>query len=261
MGLQGRVALVTGSTSGIGLGIARALAAEGASVMLNGFGEAAAIEAIRAGLAAEHGVAVAHAGADVTRPAEVAAMLAQTERELGGLDVLVNNAGVQHVAPIEAFDDAQWDRVIATNLSAVFHCTKAAIPGMRARGWGRIVNIASAHGLVASAQKSAYVAAKHGVLGLTKVAAIELADSGVTVNAICPGWVLTPLVQQQIDARAAAQGRPVDDVAQDFLAEKQPQRRFTTPAQIGALAVFLCSEAAANITGAPLSIDGGWAAR
>jgi 3-hydroxybutyrate dehydrogenase len=261
MSLHGKVALVTGSTSGIGLGIARALAREGASILLNGFGDAAAIAALRADLAATHGVAAAYCDADVTRPDAVRAMLDQARRDLGGLDILVNNAGVQHVAPIESFDDSQWDRVIATNLSAVFHCTKAAMPGLRARGWGRIINIASAHGLVASAHKSAYVAAKHGVLGLTKVAAIELAGSGVTCNAICPGWVLTPLVQQQIDARAAAQARPVAEVADDFLAEKQPQRRFTTPEEVGALAVFLCGEAAANITGAPLSIDGGWVAQ
>lgn len=261
MSLHGKAALVTGSTSGIGLGIARALAAEGVSVLLNGFGDAAQIEQTRAEMERAAGVGVAYSGADVTDPAAVREMVAQAERDLGRLDILVNNAGVQHVAPIEAFDDAQWDRVIGTNLSAVFHCTKAAIPGLRARGWGRIINIASAHGLVASAQKSAYVAAKHGVLGLTKVAAMELAGSGVTCNAICPGWVLTPLVQQQIDARAGAQGRAVADVAEEFLAEKQPQRRFTTPEEIGALAVFLCGDAAANITGAPLSIDGGWVAQ
>ena len=261
MGLQGKVALVTGSTSGIGLGIAAALAAAGADVMLNGFGDAAGIERIRADMAATHGVRVLYDGADMARPAEVAALVARTQRDLGAVDILVNNAGVQHVAPIEDFPDTQWDRVIAINLSAVFHAMKAAIPGMKAKGWGRIINIASAHGLVASGQKVAYVAAKHGVVGMTKVAAIECAEHGVTVNAICPGWVLTPLVQAQLDARAAREGTGVEAQKTAFLAEKQPMRRFTTPEGIGGLAVFLCSDAAATITGAPLSIDGGWVAQ
>ncbi len=261
MGLAGRVALVTGSTSGIGLGIARALAGQGASVMLNGFGEPDAVEAIRAGIEREHGVQVRHHGADMTRPGEIAAMVAEAERAFGSLDVLVNNAGIQHVAAVEDFPVERWDAVIAINLSSAFHAMRAAIPGMRARGWGRIINIASAHALVGSAGKSAYVAAKHGVLGLTKAAAIELADAGVTVNAICPGWVRTPLVERQIEARAAAEGRTTGEVERDMLGEKQPMARFTTPEQIGAMAVFLCSEAAETITGAPLSIDGGWAAR
>jgi 3-hydroxybutyrate dehydrogenase len=260
MSLQGRVAIVTGSTSGIGLGIARALAADGAALMMNGFGDAAEIEALRAELEATHGVAVRHSGADMSRPAEIAHLVAQTRAELGGVDVLVNNAGIQFTALIEDFPAEKWDAVIAINLSAAFHAMQAAIPPMKQAGWGRIINIASAHGLVASAQKSAYVAAKHGIVGLTKAAAIELANTGVTCNAICPGWVLTPLVQQQIDARAAAQGRPVGEVRQALLAEKQPMLEFTTPEQIGALAVFLCSDGARTITGAPLSIDGGWTA-
>jgi len=258
MSLKGKVALVTGSTSGIGQGIAEALAAEGADLMLNGFGDAAAIEALRAGTAAKFGVRVAYNGADLSKPAEVAGLIADTEAKLGSVDILVNNAGVQFVAAIEDFPDAQWDRIIALNLSAVFHGMKAAIPGMKARGWGRIINIASAHGLVASAQKVAYVAAKHGVVGATKVAAIELANSGVTVNAICPGWVLTPLVQKQLDDRAKKEGKDVASLTHAFLTEKQPMAQFTKVEQIGGLAVFLCSDAAATMTGAPISIDGGW---
>ncbi len=259
--LTGKVALITGSTSGIGLGIARAFAQAGTAVMLNGLGEASAIEAVRSGIEAEHGVRVLYDGADMTRPAAIAAMVGRVEAELGSLDILVNNAGIQHTARIEDFAAERWDAVIAINLSAAFHAMQAAIPGMRARGSGRIISIASAHGLVASAQKSAYVAAKHGIIGLTKVAAIELAGCGVTVNAICPGWVLTPLVQAQLEARAAREGRGIDAVTHDLLAEKQPLERFTTPEQIGALAVFLSGDAASTITGAPLSIDGGWTAQ
>jgi 3-hydroxybutyrate dehydrogenase len=258
MNLKGKVALVTGSTSGIGLGIARALAAEGADIAMNGFGAADAIEAMRSAIASEFGVRVAHFPADMAKPAEIADIVARSVAALGGVDILVNNAGVQHVAPIEAFPDAEWDRVIAINLSAVFHATKAVIPGMRAKGWGRVVNIASAHGLVASGQKVAYVAAKHGVVGMTKVAAIELAGSGATCNAICPGWVLTPLVEQQLQARAAETGQGIDAVKEAFLAEKQPLHEFSTPEQIGAAAVFLCSEGARTITGTSLSVDGGW---
>jgi 3-hydroxybutyrate dehydrogenase len=258
MSLRGKVALVTGSTSGIGLGIARALAAEGADIAMNGFGAADAIEAMRSAIASEFGVRAAHFPADMARPAEITAMVANCAAMLGGVDILVNNAGVQHVAPIEAFPEAEWDRVIAINLSAVFHATKAVMPGMRAGGWGRIVNIASAHGLVASGQKVAYVAAKHGVVGMTKVAAIELAGSGATCNAICPGWVLTPLVERQLQARAAETGLGIDAVKEAFLAEKQPLHEFSTPEQIGAAAVFLCSEGARTITGTSLSVDGGW---
>jgi 3-hydroxybutyrate dehydrogenase len=260
MGLHGKVACVTGSTSGIGLGIARALAAEGAAVLLNGFGEPAAIERLRQEIAERHGVRVQYHGADMRRPDEIAAMVAAAREGLGGLDVLVNNAGIQFTAPIEAFPPERWDAVIAINLSAAFYAMRAAIPVMKQGGWGRIINIASAHGLVASAEKSAYVAAKHGIVGLTKVAAIELADTGITCNAICPGWVLTPLVQKQIEDRAARERRPVEQVRRELLLEKQPMERFTTPEQIGALAAFLCTEAAATITGAPLPIDGGWTA-
>jgi 3-hydroxybutyrate dehydrogenase len=255
MSLQGKVALVTGSTSGIGLGIARALAATGADIMLNGFGDAAQIEALRSELAATHGVKVAYNGADISKPAQIAAMVADAVKTLGAVDILVNTASV------EAFPDDRWDQVIAINLSGVFHGMKAAIPEMKAKGWGRIINIASAHGLVASPQKVAYVAAKHGVVGMTKVAAIELANSGVTVNAICPGWVLTPLVEKQLHDRAAREGKTLEQVTHDLVAEKQPMVKFTTPEQIGGLAVFLCSEAAATITGTPLSIDGGWTAQ
>ena len=261
MSLKGKVALVTGSTSGIGLGIARALAAEGADLMLNGFGDPAAIEQERAGIAGSFGARVGYSAADMSKPYEIAGMVADAEKTLGAVDILVNNAGIQHVAAIEEFPSERWDAIIAINLSAVFFAMKAAIPGMKRRGWGRIINIASAHGLVASAQKVAYVAAKHGVVGMTKVAAIELANSGVTVNAICPGWVKTPLVERQLEARARQEGIGVEQAAERFLAEKQPMLRFSTPDGIGALAVFLCSDGAATITGAPLSIDGGWVAQ
>lgn len=260
MSLKGRVAVVTGSTSGIGLGIARALAAEGASLMLNGFGDAQQIEALRAGLQAEFGVQVAYSAADMSKAEDIAGMIATAAASLGGCHILVNNAGIQFTAPVEEFPAARWDAIIAINLSAAFHAMQAAIPGMKAAGWGRIVNIASAHGLVASPHKAAYVAAKHGLLGLTKVAAIELANAGITANAICPGWVLTPLVQKQIEDRAAAEGRTVDAIREELLAEKQPMLQFSTPEQIGALTVFLCSENAKTITGVPLSIDGGWTA-
>jgi 3-hydroxybutyrate dehydrogenase len=261
MNLKGKVALVTGSTSGIGLGIARALAAEGADLMMNGFGDAAAIAALQADLAQRHSVRVRYCGADIARPEQCAAMVAQAHAELGGLDILVNNAGVQFVADIAEFPTEQWDRIIAINLSGAFHATKAASPGMKAKAWGRIINIASAHGLVASAQKAAYVAAKHGLIGLTKVAAIELANDGITCNAICPGWVLTPLVEQQLQARARKESIGIDEAKRRFLAEKQPMARFSTPEAIGATAVFLCSEGASTITGAPISVDGGWVAQ
>jgi 3-hydroxybutyrate dehydrogenase len=260
MNLKGKVALVTGSTSGIGLGIARALAADGADIVLNGFGDAGAIEELRAGLVADHGVRAIYDAADVSRAAPIAAMVARAQAELGSVDVLVNNAGIQHVADIADFPAEKWDAIIAINLSSAFHAMQAAIPGMKRRGWGRIINIASAHGLVGSAQKSAYVAAKHGIVGLTKVAAIELANDAITANAICPGWVLTPLVQKQIDDRAARDGREVAELMHDFLTDKQPMAAFSTPEQIGALTVFLCSEAARTMTGAPFSIDGGWTA-
>ena len=237
-----------------------AAVAEGADIMMNGFGDPAEIEQLRAGMAECFGVRVAYDGADLMRGEAVEALVARTREQLGGPDVLVNNAGIQFTAPIEEFPAERWDAIIALNLSAAFHAMHAAIPGMRERGWGRIINIASAHGLVASANKSAYVAAKHGIVGLTKVAAIELANAGVTCNAICPGWVLTPLVQKQLDARAAAEGKPLDQVRRDLLAEKQPMEQFTTPENLGALAAFLCSDAAATMTGTPVSMDGGWTA-
>jgi len=259
--LKGKSALVTGSTSGIGLGIARALAAEGANVMLNGFGDAGAIEALRRGLAGECKVKVGFHGADISKPAEVHALVRAAATELGGVDILVNNAGIQHTAPVESFPAERWDAIIAVNLSSNFHAIQAALPEMRRRGWGRIINIASAHGLVASPQKAAYVTAKHGVVGLTKVVALETATTGITCNAICPGWVLTPILQKQIDDRAARESIPVAKAKLDIVSEKQPSHEVVTPEQIGALAVFLCSPAAAQIRGAALSIDGGWTAQ
>jgi len=259
--LKGKAAIVTGSTSGIGLGIARALAGERADLMLNGFGDAAEIEKLRSGLAAQHGVRVAYNGADMSNPAEIQALVEQATRELGRVDVLVNNAGIQHVAPVHEFPPERWDAVIAINLSATFHAIRAALPQMLARNWGRIINIASAHGLVASVNKVAYVAAKHGVVGITKVVALETAQTGVTCNAICPGWVLTPLVQKQIDALAAREKLAPEAAKIRLLGEKQPSLEFATPEQIAATAVFLCSEGAAQIRGASLSIDGGWTAQ
>ncbi len=259
--LKGKTALVTGSTSGIGLATARALAADGANIMLNGFGDKDAIEKERAGLEKEFGIKARYSAADMSKPAEIAAMIATTEKEFGALDVLVNNAGIQHVANIEDFPAEKWDAVIAINLSSSFHTIKAAIPGMKKRKWGRIINIASAHGLVASGQKAAYVAAKHGIVGLTKVVAIEAANDGVTCNAICPGWVLTPLVQKQIDARAKETGQSVREAEIALLSEKQPMHQFSKPEGIGALAVFLSSDAASTITGSAYSIDGGWVAQ
>ncbi len=261
MSLKGKVALVTGSTSGIGQGIAEALAAEGASIMLNGFGDAAAIETLRASLEQRFGVKAGYNGADIGKGEQIAAMVSATQKELGSLDILVNNAGIQFTAPVEDFPAEKWDQIIAINMSGVFHGMKAAIPGMKAKGWGRIVNIASAHGLVASPFKVAYVAAKHGVMGMTKVAAIELANDGITVNAICPGWVLTPLVQKQLEDRAKEKSSTVEKETHAFVTEKQPMSQFSTTEQIGALTVFLCSDAARTITGVPVSIDGGWTAQ
>ena len=255
--LTGKTALVTGSTSGIGLGIAQTLAREGANIVLNGFGE---VEPAQAAVAAL-GVQVAYHGADMSKPAEIEAMMAFAKDKFGGVDVLVNNAGIQHVANVEDFPPEKWDAIIAINLSSAFHTSRLAIPGMRARNWGRIINIASAHGLVASAAKSAYVAAKHGLVGLTKASALELATTGVTVNAICPGWVLTPLVQQQIDARARKGGISVEQAKKDLLGEKQPSLQFTTPEQLGALAIFLCGAAADNVRGVAWAVDGGWTAQ
>ncbi len=259
--LKGKVALVTGSTSGIGLGMARALAAQGADIMLNGFGDAAEIEALRAGLAREFAVRVAYDGADLSKPAEVTRLVAVTEQGFGRLDILVNNAGIQFTAKIEDFPPEKWEAIINLNLSAAFYAIKAALPGMKARNWGRIINTASAHGLVASEEKVAYVAAKHGLLGMTKVVALETAKTGITCNAICPGWVLTPLVQKQIDALAAKDGIDKKEASNRLLGAKQPSMEFVTPEQIGALAVFLCSPGADQMRGVPLSIDGGWVAQ
>ncbi|HTV90581.1 MAG TPA: 3-hydroxybutyrate dehydrogenase [Stellaceae bacterium] len=261
MTLRGKTAIVTGSTSGIGQGIAAALAAEGCAIVLNGFGDPTAIERLRRDIADRHGIEALYVAADMGQPAEIRRLVATAVEAFGGIDILVNNAGIQHVAPIAKFPEDRWDAVIAINLSAAFHATKAALPPMIAKGWGRIVNIASAHGLVASGEKAAYVSAKHGLVGLTKVTAIETANQGITCNAICPGWVLTPLVAQQIEARAQVQGIAVEQARADLLREKQPMLDFTTPEKIGALAVFLCGEAAATITGAALSIDGGWVAQ
>jgi 3-hydroxybutyrate dehydrogenase len=259
--MKGKAAIVTGSTSGIGLGVARALAADGADILLNGFGDRAAIENLVSEMKSQYRNKVAYSAADMSKPAEVAGMVEQASRELGRVDILVNNAGIQHTAPVEEFPPEKWDAVIAINLSAAFHAIRVALPHMKARNWGRIVNIASAHGLVASAQKVAYVAAKHGLLGITKVVALETARTGITCNAICPGWVLTPLVQKQIDDRAARERIPLERARVELLAEKQPSLEFATPEQIGAAVVFLCSEAAAQIRGAALPIDGGWTAQ
>ena len=259
--LAGKTAIVTGSTSGIGLGIARAFAASGANILLNGFGDSATIEKLRADLATEFNVKVAFSSADMANAAEVRAMVLQGYEELGSVDILVNNAGIQHTAVVEEFPDDRWDAILAINLSSNFHAIKAALPHMKEKNWGRIINVASAHGLVASATKAAYVAAKHGVVGLTKVVALETARTGVTCNAICPGWVLTPLVQRQIDAMAARDNISVEQAKTQLLAEKQPSVEFATPEQIGGIAVFLCSETANQIRGSSISVDGAWTAQ
>ncbi|MBR7617763.1 3-hydroxybutyrate dehydrogenase [Phenylobacterium sp. 20VBR1] len=258
--LQSKSAVVTGSTSGIGLAIARALAAEGANVLINGFGKPEDIEKERAGIETEFGVKAIYSAADMTKPAEIATMIADAEKAFGAVDVLVNNAGIQFVSPIEDFPIDKWDQIIAINLSAAFHAIRAAVPGMKARGWGRIISTASAHSLVASPFKSAYVAAKHGIAGLTKTAALELATHGVTVNCISPGYVWTPLVENQIPATMASRGLTRDQVINDVLLEAQPTKEFVTPEEVAAIAVFLCSPAAKQMTGANLSVDGGWTA-
>jgi 3-hydroxybutyrate dehydrogenase len=255
--LKGKTALVTGSTSGIGLGIAKALAEQGANIMMNGFGEKdAAMAEVKA-----FGVEVDYHGADMSKPAEIEAMMQATEKRFGTVDILVNNAGIQHVANVEDFPVDRWDAIIAINLSSAFHTTRMALPGMKQRNWGRIINLASVHGLVASAQKSAYVAAKHGIVGLTKVTALETAQTGVTCNAICPGWVLTPLVQKQVDARAQKDQVNNEEAKKRLLSEKQPSGEFVTPEQLAALAVFFCSPAATQIRGVAWNMDGGWAAQ
>ena len=255
--LKGKTAIVTGSTSGIGLGIAKALAAQGANIVLNGFGDVDGPKAEIAALGAQ----VGYHGADMSKPAEIEAMVQYAATTFGSVDILVNNAGIQHVARVENFPVEKWDAIIAINLSSAFHATRLALPGMLAKNWGRIINVASVHGLVGSAEKSAYVAAKHGVVGLTKVTALENAISGVTCNAICPGWVLTPLVQKQVDAKAAAQGISNADATKQLLGEKEPSLQFTTPEELGALAVFFCSPAGDNVRGVAWNMDGGWAAQ
>ncbi|MDP3797677.1 MAG: 3-hydroxybutyrate dehydrogenase [Polaromonas sp.] len=259
--LKGKTALVTGSTSGIGLGIAKSLAAQGANIVLNGFGD---VDGPKADILAL-GVKVAYHGADMSKPADIEDMMKFAASQFGQVDILVNNAGIQHVARVENFPVEKWDAVIAINLSSAFHATRLALPAMLAadngRGWGRIINIASVHGLVGSAEKSAYVAAKHGIVGLTKVTALENATSGVTCNAICPGWVLTPLVQKQVDARAAAGNISIEAATQQLLGEKEPSMQFTTPEELGALAVFFCSTAGNNVRGVAWNMDGGWTAQ
>jgi 3-hydroxybutyrate dehydrogenase len=258
---RSKVALITGSTSGIGLGIAHALAEQGADLMLNGFGEPAAISSLIAELSSSYGVRVLHHGADMSKPAEIEDLIRATESKLGRIDFLVNNAGIQHVSSVESFPAERWDAIIAINLSSAFHTTRCAVPGMKKRNFGRIVNIASVHGLVASANKTAYVAAKHGIVGLTKSVALECAGTPVTCNAICPGWVLTPLVQKQVDARASEKKISNEEAKRELLAEKQPSGEFVTTEQLGQLAVFLCSDAAAQVRGVAWAMDGGWTAQ
>src|ERR1043165_8397941 len=258
--LKGKTALVTGSTSGIGLGIATRLAKDGANIVLNGFGDAKEIEALRAKLAAQCKVEVTYDAADMTKPETIAAMLRKAIERFGAVDVLVNNAGIQHVAPVDEFPVDKWDAIIAINLSSAFHATRAALPAMKKKKWGRIVNIASAHALVASPFKSAYVAAKHGIAGFTKTVALEVAQQGITANAICPGYVRTPLVEKQIPDQAKARGISEEQVVRDVILAAQPTKQFVKVDEIADLSVFLCSEGAASITGAILSIDGGWTA-
>ncbi|BDR08704.1 3-hydroxybutyrate dehydrogenase [Comamonas testosteroni] len=259
--LKGKTALVTGSTSGIGLGIAIALARQGANIVLNGFGdvEAPRAQVLDAGKAA--GIEVGYHGADMSKATDIEAMMKYAAAEFGRVDILVNNAGIQHVAKVQDFPVEKWDAILAINLSSAFHTTRLALPAMQQANWGRIINVASVHGLVGSAEKSAYVAAKHGIVGLTKVTALENATTGVTCNAICPGWVLTPLVQKQVDAKAAAQGISNEDATKQLLGEKEPSMQFTTPEELGELAVFFCSAAANNVRGVAWNMDGGWAAQ
>jgi 3-hydroxybutyrate dehydrogenase len=259
--LSGKTALVTGSTSGIGLGIARSLAEQGANIVFNGFGDAQQIEKLYTDIGSEFGVQTAYHNADMSKPAEIEAMMKFATERFGGVDILVNNAGIQHVATVDEFPPEKWDAIIAINLTSAFHTTRLALPGMKQKNWGRIINLASVHGLVGSSGKSAYVAAKHGLVGFTKVTALELAQTGVTCNAICPGWVLTPLVQKQVDDRAARDGLSNDAARKALLAEKQPSGEFVTPAELGALAVFFCSPAGDQVRGVAWNMDGGWAAQ
>ncbi|MBM4425157.1 MAG: 3-hydroxybutyrate dehydrogenase [Chloroflexi bacterium] len=259
--LKGKSAVVTGSTSGIGLGVARALAAQGCNVVLNGFGDPAEIERIRSEMARADGGRIIHHGADMTQPDEIEEMMGVAVKAFGGVDILCNNAGIQHTSPVDGFPPEKWNAIIAINLSSSFHTIRHALPHMKKKGWGRIINTASAHGLVASVNKAAYVSAKHGLIGLTKVVALETAGSGITCNAFCPGWVRTPLVETQIEARAKQLGLSIEEAARNLLSEKQPSQQFVQIDQIGQLVVFLCSDAAAQITGASISIDGGWTAQ
>jgi len=258
--LQGKTAIVTGSTSGIGLGIAEAFAHSGANVVLNGFGDAMQIEKTRSELAQRTNAKIVYSPADMSKPKAIAQMVRQTSETFGGVDIMVNNAGIQHVAPIEEFPEEKWDAIMAINLSSAFHATKLVLPSMREKGWGRVINVASAHALVASPYKAAYVAAKHGVLGLTKVTALETAEDGITCNAICPGYVRTPLVEKQIDDQARAHGIPREQVVNDVLLKNQPNKRFIEVAELAALALFLCSDSGASVTGVALPMDGGWTA-
>jgi 3-hydroxybutyrate dehydrogenase len=259
--LKGKAALVTGSTSGIGLGIARALACAGANVVLNGFGNSDEIERLRADLASQSGVRVEYSDADVSKPNQITAMVREAESRFDALDILVNNAGIQFVSPVDEFPGEKWEQIVAINLSSNFYTIKAALPGMRRRNWGRIINIASAHGLVASPFKAAYVAAKHGVIGLTKTVALEVAETAITCNAICPGYVRTPLVEGQIADQAKAHGMPEEQVIREVILAAQPNKRFIEVEELGELVLFLCSPAAAPITGVALPVDGGWTAR
>ena len=259
--LSGKTALVTGSTSGIGLGLARALAEQGANIVFNGFGDAQQIEKLHTDVAQEFGVQTAYHNADMSKPAEIAAMMQFAQDKFGGVDILVNNAGIQFVANVEDFPPEKWDAILAINLSSAFHTSRLALPGMKQKNWGRIINLASVHGLVGSEQKSAYVAAKHGLVGLTKVTALETAHTGITCNAICPGWVLTPLVQKQVDDRAARDKVSNEEAKKALLVEKQPSGEFVTPEELGALAVFFCSPAGNQVRGVAWNVDGGWAAQ
>lgn len=261
MMLKSKSAIVTGSTSGIGLGIAHVLASHGANLVINGFGDAAAIEAERVEIEKKHGVKCIYSSADMSKPDQIREMVKLCESSFGSADILVNNAGIQFTARTESFPDEKWDAIIAINLSSAFHAMKAILPGMQKRGYGRIINIASVHGLIGSKEKLPYVAAKHGIVGMTKVVALENATSDITCNAICPGWVLTPLVQKQIDDKAAKEGISVEEASKKLLGEKQPSQRFATPAQMGAAVAFLCSDAGSSITGVSLPIDGGWTAQ
>ena len=258
--LKGKTAVVTGSTSGIGLGIAEGFAKEGINLVLNGFGDAAEIEAIRAGLASKFGIKVTYDGADMSKPEQIEAMMKKAAVDFGGVDILVNNAGIQHVCPVEDFPTAKWDAIIAINMSSAFHTTKMAVPYMKSKGWGRIINVASAHAMVASPFKSAYVASKHGIMGFTKTVALEVAEKGITCNAICPGYVLTPLVEKQIPDTAKARGMTEEEVKKNVLLAAQPTKQFVTTEQVAGTAIFLCSDSAASITGTNIMVEGGWTA-